>query len=340
MPGFYADRAAVCHGCRAVTDGTEPWCSRLAVRQALFPALVLAMGGFAVVGPSLRVASALGLPETVNDTLLLLGAIGFFYSVLALLERMQPHRADWSRPQGDVRTDALHLVVTGPTSAIVFGATLRGLGVAGGAWVASRIGAPVWPVGWPLPLQLVLAVLISELGHYWWHRLAHEHDLLWRLHATHHSARRLYWLNATRFHPIDLFALIVFQTTPLLLLGIEHDALLSYALFSSVYGQIQHSNIDLRPNRLFEWIFSTPTVHRWHHSVDVGEANHNYAAILNAWDLLFGTYFRPEGRGFTGPVGIADMPAFPRGYVGQVLAPFRWGAVAAGSTASTAIRRS
>ena len=76
------------------------------MRQALFPALVLAMGGFAVVGPSLHVARALGLPETSNDSLVLLCAIVFFYSVLALLERVLPHRAEWSRPQGDVRTDA------------------------------------------------------------------------------------------------------------------------------------------------------------------------------------------------------------------------------------------
>ena len=35
---------------------------------------------------------------------------------------------------------------------------------------------------------------------------------MWRVHAAHHSAPRLYWLNATRFHPFDLFGLIVCQT--------------------------------------------------------------------------------------------------------------------------------
>jgi hypothetical protein len=28
-----------------------------------------------------------------------------------------------------------------------------------------------------------------------------------------------------------------------------------------------------------------------------------------------------------GPVGIADLPRFPAGWVGQQLAPFRWAAI-------------
>ena len=35
--------------------------------------------------------------------------------------------------------------------------------------------------------------------------MMHEVPWLWRFHATHHSAPRLYWLNAGRFHPLDLF---------------------------------------------------------------------------------------------------------------------------------------
>ncbi len=297
------------------------------MRQAVFPALVLAIGGFAVVGPTLQLAQRLGFPESADESLVLLCAVTVFYSVLALLERTLPHRTEWARPHEDVRTDALHLLVTGPGAAALFDGTVRGLAVTGGVWVAGRIGSPLWPVEWPLPLQLGLAVLVAELGHYWFHRLAHERDLLWRLHATHHSARRLYWLNATRFHPLDLFSLLTFQTAPLLLLGADRRALLSYALFSAVYGQIQHCNVDLRPGRLLDWIFSTPTIHRWHHSVDVREANHNYGAILNVWDHVFGTYFRPRGRAFAGPVGIGNLPAFPTGYVSQLLAPFRWGRV-------------
>ncbi|WP_422822321.1 sterol desaturase family protein [Vreelandella nanhaiensis] len=33
------------------------------------------------------------------------------------------------------------------------------------------------------------------------HRASHRIGWLWRLHAPHHSAERLYWLNGKRRHP-------------------------------------------------------------------------------------------------------------------------------------------
>jgi len=51
--------------------------------------------------------------------------------------------------------------------------------------------------------------------------------------------------------------------------------------------------------------------------------------VLSAWDHAFGTYLRPR-KPFAGPVGIADLPTFPRDYPGQLLAPFRWGRITGG----------
>jgi len=165
--------------------------------------------------------------------------------------------------------------------------------------------------------------MIAELGHYAFHRWSHERALIWRVHAAHHSARRLYWRNATRFHPIDLFCLIFCQSLPLVLLGIPPRAFLAYGLFASVYGQLQHCNIDLRTGPL-GWLFATPELHRWHHSPDPAEGNNNYGAILILWDALLGTRFAPRRLRFDGAVGLAEMPRFPTGYVGQLLSPFRF----------------
>jgi sterol desaturase/sphingolipid hydroxylase (fatty acid hydroxylase superfamily) len=247
-----------------------------------------------------------------------------FYPLIALLERVFPHRADWRVRHGDVRTDALHLALTGPLSNAAFDATLRGAAAAAGAALAARTGLDLWPSSWPLLAQLALAVLIAELGHYAFHRLSHEHPLVWRLHAVHHSAPRLYWLNATRFHPLDLFALIACQTVPLLALGIDARALLAYAIFAAVYGQLQHANVELRTGWL-DFVFSTPGLHRFHHGTDPRVGNANYGAILVAWDLLLRSFLRPRGGAFAGPVGIGALPRFPRGYLEQLAAPFRWG---------------
>lgn len=296
---------------------------RAAAATLLFPLLVAAITAFAVIASTLAPAAALGLPATSNPALLALAAVLLFYPAVAVLERLFPYRAEWNRPQGDVRADALHLMLTGPFVSGLFDATVRGAAVSAAAWLAARWGFSLWPASWPPVAQLFLAILVAELGHYWFHRVSHENAWVWRLHATHHSATRLYWLNATRFHPLDLFCLITCQSVPLILLGAPPRAFLMYTLFTVVYGQLQHANVELR-TRALDWLFSTPGLHRFHHSTDPREGNANYGAILIAWDLVFRSFHRGRDGRFAGPVGIAAMPHFPRGWLGQLASPFRW----------------
>ncbi len=294
---------------------------RLADR-AVFPLLVAAITGVALFGPEIDLAGRLAIEARVAQGLLLFATVVFFYSLVATLEWLHPYRREWRLPAGDVRTDVLHLLLSGPGSSAFFDATLRGVATAAADWCASRWGGSLWPTQWPAVLQLFLAILIAELGHYAFHRLSHENPWVWRLHATHHSPSRLYWLNATRFHPLDLLALITCQSVPLILLGITPEAYFRYALFTVAYGQVQHGNIAV-DTRWFDWLFSTPTLHRWHHSDNPREGNTNYGAILITWDLLFGSFFRPR-REFHGHVGIGRMPEFPTSYLGQLASPFRW----------------
>ena len=299
---------------------------RRAASLALFPLLVTAITAFAVYATTLDVAGRLGLWPEANPPLLAIVAIAIFYTTIAALERAHPYRPEWNLPHGDRRTDVLHLLFSGPISSGAFQVTLRGVVVSAGAWLAARFGASPWPTALPTVVQLYLAILAAEFGHYWFHRLSHENPWVWRLHATHHSAPRLYWLNASRFHPFDLFSLITFQNVPLILLGAPPRVFAMYFLFSLVYGQLQHGNIDLR-TRWLDPIFSTPGLHRFHHSTDAREGNANYGAILTLWDVAFRSFFRPGDRAFDGPVGIAGMPAFPRGYLAQLASPFRWASI-------------
>ena len=280
-----------------------------------FPAYVAIITLVALVAPSI------GLPEP----LLFAGTFTVLYAAIAIAERRLPYRREWNHPQGDVGTDVAHLFISGMGSNALVQATVAGVAFAAAAWLSRRLGAPLWPNHWPLVGQLALALLVAEFGHYWFHRLSHENGVVWRVHAAHHSAPRLYWLNATRFHPLDLFALISCQTPPLILLGAGAPVLLAYGLFTGAYGQLQHCNIAVRTGPL-RFLFATPELHRWHHSTDPREGNSNYGAVLSAWDLLFGTFFFPADRTFTGPVGLHDLPRFPQTYLGQLLSPFRWGA--------------
>jgi len=241
-----------------------------------------------------------------------------------VLEVVHPHTVLWSHSKGDIKTDVLHMLLSEMLPPQIFNALfVTGLLVVAGQ-ASAYIGFDLWPYGWPYVAQLALALTIGEFFHYWWHRFCHEFDLLWRLHATHHSAPRLYFLNAGRFHPIDTLAGYALQATPILLLGCNLETLALFSLFTAIHGLFQHANIKVKLGPL-NYIFSMAELHRWHHSRNIEDANANYGGNLIIWDTIFGTRYFPEDREHDPEdVGFEGMPAFPSNYTAQLTSPFRW----------------
>jgi sterol desaturase/sphingolipid hydroxylase (fatty acid hydroxylase superfamily) len=77
---------------------------------------------------------------------------------------------------------------------------------------------------------------------------------------------------------------------------------LALALFSILFAAQAfwtHSNVAL-PAGLDRWlrlVFTTPEVHRIHHSADLRESNSNFGAMLTWWDRLFGTFVEQPALG-------------------------------------------
>ena len=198
--------------------------------------------------------------------------------------------------------------------------------IAGAAISLAGGGTGIWPDHWPLWVQVPVALIIAEFGSYWWHRASHELPWLWRFHQLHHSPSRLYWLNATRFHYLDVTLLQVCAVLPLLLLGAGETVVLFVTLFSIFHGYWQHGNTvqSLGP---LNFVLSNAELHRWHHNARPEISNHNYGSNLIVWDLLFGTFLWPE-RGFgeadearPDAIGVQDR-AYPRKLAGQLIYPF------------------
>jgi sterol desaturase/sphingolipid hydroxylase (fatty acid hydroxylase superfamily) len=237
-------------------------------------------------------------------------------------ERIYPYARAWSRSHDDIRVDLAHMVSVTLTGALLQPA-LVAIAIPGAAWISARMGHTIWPADWPLLLQLAVALVVAEFPKYWFHRWMHEHDALWRLHATHHSAPRLYWLNAARFHPADIAIDTTAGMLTLGLLACPADTVSLFALVSTVHGYFQHANLETRIGFL-NYFFSMAELHRWHHSRVPAESNNNYGNNVIVWDLVFGTYYRPRDREPDVDIGLTDLPAFPQDFWGQITSPFRW----------------
>jgi sterol desaturase/sphingolipid hydroxylase (fatty acid hydroxylase superfamily) len=197
------------------------------------------------------------------------------------------------------------------------------------------VGVDLWPHDWPLLAQLVLALVYAEFFKYWVHRWEHEHEILWRFHATHHSVPRLYWLNAARFHPVDIGLDTLVGAGPLALVGCPESVIALFFAVAAVHGFFQHANLQIHCGPL-NWFFSMAELHRWHHSPKMEEANHNYGQNIILYDILFGTRYLPKDREPPEHPGIESLPTFPMTWWAQVLSPFRWKQIKAASASATA----
>lgn len=260
----------------------------------------------------------LGLQQSAQPLLLsgyvpvLLGA-----ALVTLLEWQMPERTLWRPTASDVRNDALYMLVMQIGLPKLLGlAAVLALSQAARAHPLEL--AAFWPHQWSIGAQTVLMLLTADFLRYWLHRAAHETDLLWRFHAVHHSPPRLYWLNVGRFHPIDKALQFLLDSLPFVLLGVAGEVITLYFVFYAVNGFFQHSNVRLRFGWL-NYLISSAELHRWHHSIQVKEANTNYGNNVIIWDLLFGTWFLPRAQ--VGELGLVNR-AYPSDFWRQMRAPF------------------
>ncbi len=256
--------------------------------------------------------SALGLAR---------GAPGVIAAVVAgsallvsVLERLFPVSSKWNEDHGDTRSDRLYLVTNLGVSQTA--AYLVGLVSARSDMLA------VWPTELPFALQVLLALLVFDLGLYAVHRASHSVGWLWRLHAIHHFPRRIHWVNGQRRHVVHE----LLEGTPglvvLLVLGAKGPVIASALAMVTVHLLLQHANIRYRGGAL-RHVFAVAELHRWHHQRRYAAVQGNYAAVFAFWDRLFGSRLADGDAPLE--VGIDDEPTLQEGWRRQQLWPFRRG---------------
>jgi sterol desaturase/sphingolipid hydroxylase (fatty acid hydroxylase superfamily) len=169
----------------------------------------------------------------------------------------------------------------------------------------------------PFLVQCAIYLVVSDFFHYWAHRLFHQ-GWLWKYHAVHHSSEDLEWISAARFHPFNQLADAILIDVALLLAGISPRIFLIIGPFNVLNSALVHANLNWTFGPL-KRIFASPVFHRWHHTLPDEGGEKNFAGTFSLFDVLFGTFYMPEGK-LPERYGLAD-PAFPATFGPQVVYP-------------------
>jgi sterol desaturase/sphingolipid hydroxylase (fatty acid hydroxylase superfamily) len=86
--------------------------------------------------------------------------------------------------------------------------------------------------------------------------------------------------------------------------------------FRGIWAIYIHSNVRL-PIGPLRVLVRAPELHHWHHDRDRDFGN--YANVSPLMDVLFGTYHCPDHE----PESLGVWEEMPRGYLGQLVHPFR-----------------
>jgi sterol desaturase/sphingolipid hydroxylase (fatty acid hydroxylase superfamily) len=136
-------------------------------------------------------------------------------------------------------------------------------------------------------LQGLLGWFVGTFVFYWWHRLRHESDLLWRVcHQIHHSPSRIELLTAFYKHPIEIAAdSTIMSALMFSVLGASPNGGAWFNVFAVLGEYFYHSN--LRTPHWLGYFIQRPEHHSIHHQLDLHGFNYG---DITWWDRLFGTF--------------------------------------------------
>ena len=141
--------------------------------------------------------------------------------------------------------------------------------------------------------QVIANWLLSTFVFYWWHRVRHDSNALWRwTHQLHHSPQRIEMVTTFYKHPFEIAGDTVLNLSlSFIVLGVSTEAFFLHATCIACCQFFVHMNVATP-----HWIglfVQRPEMHRIHH--EAGVHRNNYSD-LPLWDMLFGTFENPRHR--------------------------------------------
>ncbi len=182
----------------------------------------------------------------------------------------------------------------------------------------------------PLWLQFIVFLLLKDFLEWCVHNLLHRVPFLWQFHKLHHSIEELDWIGNFRFHWMEVVIYKSLTYFPLIVLGVNGQVILWIAIFTTIIGDLNHSNVNISWGPL-RYLINSSRMHVWHHMYALPEDHRqgvNFGVGLSLWDWLFGTAYWPDKdhcpEQQPEKLGFPDMDEFPRSFLGRMIYPLRW----------------
>ncbi len=261
---------------------------------------------------------------TVNyhEFIIILSSALVIFSILA---KISPCNEGQPLIRHDMLTDLLYRLVVPFTSRFVTLAMLTiGVGIIFHGTPPEQVFEDMqdgygYPGSLPLWAQAAAVFIISDFLLYWLHRFFHT-PTMWKWHAIHHSSKVVDWLSTHRFHPVNVWLSFTLVDALMILSGFSPQSIAIMGLFNIFYSYMVHANLNWTFGK-FRYIFASPVFHRWHHSCDIEAQNKNFAPTFPLLDLMFGTFYMPEGK-LPNNYGAQGMD-IPESFIGQLIFPFK-----------------
>ncbi|MXQ83306.1 hypothetical protein E5288_WYG001378 [Bos mutus] len=159
---------------------------------------------------------------------------------------------------------------------------------------------------WDSPWTWYLTFFGVDFGYYWFHRMAHEVNIMWAGHQTHHSSEGYNLSTALRQSVLQIYTSWIFYSP--LALFIPPSVYAVHLQFNLLYQFWIHTEVidNLGP---LELILNTPSHHRVHHGRNRYCIDKNFAGTLIIWDRIFGTFEAENEKvvyGLTHPINTFE----------------------------------
>jgi sterol desaturase/sphingolipid hydroxylase (fatty acid hydroxylase superfamily) len=217
-------------------------------------------------------------------------------------------------PRNKVSTQLLRQSYNANLSLFMFNSLIMSLLSASMLWIVARqhfsqgLLSYIPNSGW----KVAIALLSLDLLLYVWHKACHRYDGLWMFHKVHHNDPYLNVSTGFRVHITELFVTYALKAAVIIIMGIDELIVLVNEVVTTLFIMFHHTNSSFKGEKWLSYMFTTPALHRTHHSVERKEHDSNYGAILSIWDRLVGTLLESE------PVAIGINGNSPLDFINLV----------------------